>query len=202
MSKDKKNNIKKEKHNKHRKYSYINAIDELLEKYFAVYTKLTDHLEGCISAEIYDKINALLVEDYNASINNLEYLSKKSMKYLKKKNKKENRQIFWYKFRRFFRFKKNEEIEKLIKKKEKFKLEFALLFEDIISSKIRSLVDFEDIPKNNDDEEETEYVDNPNELFSGPSENRALYPEIVGNEELGYNEKLKEIDFEENNKKL
>lgn len=200
MSKDKEKKTRKVKRNKHRRYSYINAIDELLEKYFVVYTKLTEHSEGCISAEIYDKMNDLLVEDYNASINNLEFLSKQSMKYLKKKDKKENSKIFWYKFRRFFRFKKNEEIEKLIKKKEKFKLEFALLFEDIISSKIRSLTELEEIPENNIDEEEMEYVDNPDELFSGPSENRALYPEIVENEELGYNEKHREIGFKEEDK--
>lgn len=200
MSKDKEKKTRKVKHNKHRRYSYVNAIDELLEKYFLVYTKLTDHREGCISPEIYDKMNDLLVEDYNASINNLEFLSKQSMKYLKKKDKKENSKIFWYKFRRFFRFKKNEEIEKIIKKKEKFKLEFALLFEDIISSKIRSLTELEEIPENNIDEEEMEYVDNPDELFSGPSENRALYPEIVENEELGYNEKHREIGFKEEDK--
>lgn len=194
MSKEKKKLIKKIKLKKRRNYSYINAIDEFLDKYFQVYEKLTSHTEGCLSAELYELMNTLLVEDYNASINNLERMSKQSMKYLKKKNSKENSRIFWYKFRRKFGFKVNNEIEELIKKKEQYKLEFAYLFEDIISSKIRNIVDFkeEDLPEM---EEEPDYEESPDKLIKGPSEERSLYGEVV-NEALLEQQKLEQLTYE------
>lgn len=187
--------VKKEKRNKSRTYSYINAIDELLDKYFTVYDKLTEHREGCISPEIYDKMNALLVEDYNASINNLERLSKQGAKILKKKYKYENKRIFWYRIRRFFRFKKNEEIEALIAARRNYSLEFGYLFEDIISSKIRHKIeDMEKPVLDLPEDEEPDYVSTADKLFKGPEEHRALFGEVVNDSSLAYNS-VQQIEY-------
>lgn len=201
MAKEKTVKVSKVKLKKTRRYSYVNAIDGLLERYFAVYQKLSEHVEGCISGEMYDRMNELLVEDYHNSISNLAFLSKKSMKYLKKRDSKERGIIFWYKFRRFFGGKKNEDIEKLIIQKENFKFEMAKLFEDLVSSNIRTKVedmfcsDSEDCEKNID--EEPDFVDNVKDLFAGPDENRSLHGEIVGPEELSLLQK-QSLDYKEN----
>ena len=194
MNKEKKQ--KKIKINKRKKYSYINAIDEHISQYFAVYNKIVENRE-CMSAELYDSMNKLLVEDYYSSIHNLETLAKSGMKVLKKKNKRENRRIFWYLVRRFFRFKKNEEIEKLIERNNKYCLELGYLFEDIISAKIREKVDnpFKESLENDSLDDEPDFVSETDKLFKGPSEQRALHGEIVDSELLAP-EKHQELEFD------
>lgn len=177
------------KRNKTRRYSYVNAISDLLNKYYEVYETLSAHREGCVSGELFDKINTLLVEDYNNSINNLEYLSKQSMKFLKKKESAENSKIFWYKFRRFFGCKKNDEIELLIQKKYKFKLELANLFENLISSNIRKMIELPEEVTEDFLEEEPDYCEEPDKLFEGPSDNCALFGEVVAPQSLTFNKK-------------
>lgn len=197
MSKEKVVKVSKVKIKRTRRYSYINAIDSLLERYFEVYQKLSDHTEGCISGEIYDRMNKLLVEDYNNSISNLMFLSKKSMKYLKKRDSKERHKIFWYKFRRFFGGKKNEEIEELIKRRGMYEFERAKLFEDLISSRIRAKVEEDEIGDSFDNcADEPDFVDNVKDLFEGPDENRSLHGEVVEPEELTLSEK-KSLDYKE-----
>lgn len=169
---------------KHRKYSYVNVLDIILNKYFDVYQNLTSHREGGISDEMYDKINGLLVEDYNNSINNLEDLSKKSMKYMNKKDKRERSKIFWYKFRRFFGAKKNQEIEELIQRREEYRSEMAKLFENLVSAGVRESIEVtsEITPQNF--EEEPTFVESPKDLFSGPDEKRSLHGEVIEQKEL------------------
>lgn len=197
MNKDKVVKVSKVKIKKNRRYSYINAIDSLLDRYFEVYQKLSDHTEGCISSEIYDRMNKLLVEDYNNSISNLIFLSEKSIKYLKKRDSKERHKIFWYKFHRFFGGKKNEEIEELIERRETYELERAKLFEDLISSRIRAKVEEDDIGDSSDNcADEPDFVDNVKDLFEGPDENRSLHGEVVDPEELTLSEK-KSLDYKE-----
>lgn len=180
MSKEekKKKDKIKIKPNKHRRYSFINAIDEHITKYLDVYHKIIDSKDS-LTEDLFLSMNKLLVEDYYASINNLTYLAKQGMKVLKKKESYENRRIFWYLVRRFFRFKKNEEIEKLIQKKEQYGLELGYLFEDIISAKIREKIEKSEEDFSEDIEEEPNYVTKADELFEGPSEERALFPEVV-----------------------
>ncbi len=173
------------KNNKTENYSYVNAISPILDIYSRIFNDVVANREGCYTAEMFSKINSLLVCDFNNSINNLKYLSKKSMKYLKKKDREERKKIFWYKFRRFFKGKINDEIETLIKKREKYKLEMALMFEDVISSNVRKKVEEPELI--NDDstiEDEPDFTDNPDDLVKGPDEHRALHGEVVDEEKL------------------
>ena len=166
-------------------YSYVNAVSPILDIYSHIFSEVVSNREGCYTNEMFNKINSLLVCDFYNSINNLKYLSKKSMKYLKKRDKEECKKIFWYKFRRLFKGKVNDEIETLIKKREKYKLEMALMFEDVISSNVRKKVEEPDLL--NDDsivEDEPDFIDNPNDLVKGPDEHRALHGEIVDEEKL------------------
>lgn len=168
------------KNNKNQKYSYINAVSPILELYGDIFNNVSQNREGCYSAEMYDRVNTLLVNDFNHSINNLEYLSKQSMRYLKRKDKSEKKKIFWYKFSRFFHGKINEEIENLIVKREKYNLEMALMFEDVISSEVRSRVEVSS--SESDDsilDDEPDYAESSEDLMKGPDEHRILHGKIV-----------------------
>lgn len=177
--------VRSKKRNKRYRFSYINVIDVQLDKYFSIYEKLSQHREGCMTEEIFEKINNLLVEDYNNTINNLEHLAKKSLKYLKRKDKTERRKIFWYTFRRrLFFAKKNNEIEELISKREIYKFSMAKLFEDIISAKVREDVDQPEFVDNEGFDDEPDFVDDPKKLFSGPDEKRSLFGEVVEPQQL------------------
>lgn len=157
-------------------YSTINAIDEMILKYSEVYTKLAENREGCFSSELYDVINNLLVLDYKRSVSMLEKRSKDSMKYLTKIDKREKSRIFWYKFNRFFfHIKKNDEIEKLIAYREKYKLEMARLFEDMISTSVRLSLEPSSI--NEQDDDEPDFAETTEELFEGPVEAIPLRPD-------------------------
>ena len=173
------------KNNKNQKYSYINAVSPILSLYGDIFNSVAQNREGCYSAEMYDRVNNLLVNDFNHSINNLEYLSKQSMKYLKRKDKSERKKIFWYRFRRFFHGKVNKEIEDLIAKRERYNLEMALMFEDVISSEVRSRVEEPSIePDDSILDDEPDYAESPEDLIKGPDEHRALHGEIVEPDKL------------------
>lgn len=168
------------KNSKNQKYSYINAVSPILSLYSEIFNSVSQNREGCYSTEMYDRVNTLLVNDFNHSINNLEYLSKQSMKYLKRKDKFERKKIFWYRFRRFFHGKINEEIENLIVKRERYNLEMALMFEDVISSEVRSRVEVSSIePEDSTLDDEPDYAESSEDLIKGPDEHRALHGEIV-----------------------
>lgn len=175
--------VKKNKRNKTKKYSIINVLDVLQERYFGLYDTLSQHTEGCLSGDMYGKMDAMMTDDYNNSINNLEFLSKKGMKYLKKKDCKERSKIFWYKFRRFFGCKINDEIEQLILKREKFNYEMAKLFEDPISSSIRKQIEEPELIEEPIDEE-PDYVTDSEDLIAGQKAERIIQPEIVEQEQL------------------
>lgn len=177
------------KRNKTKRYSYINVISSLLDKYYTIYSTLSEHREECVSAEFFNKINTLLVEDYNNSINNLEYLSKKGMKFLKKKTRNENKKIIKYRIKRFFHLcKVNEEIELLIKKREKYNLELGYLFEDLVSSNIRTLVNsLDEVVEDEEVEDEPDYCTEGSQVITGPEEHRSLTGEVIDSQSLTYN---------------
>lgn len=177
--------VKKNKRNNVKRYSVINVLGVLQERYFGLYDTLSQHTEGCLSGDMYGKMDAMMTDDYNNSINNLEFLSKKGMKYLKKKDRKEHNKIFWYKFRRFFGCKINDEIEQLILRREKFNYEMAKLFEDPISSSIRKQIEEPAlIEEPLIDDEEPDYVTDSEDLMAGQKAERIVQPEIVDQKQL------------------
>jgi len=201
MNKDKEvvtvKRIKDKKRNKTKKYSIINVLNVLQERYFGLYDTLSQHTEGCLSGDMYGKMDAMMTDDYNNSINNLEFLSKKGMKYLKKKDSKERNKIFWYKFRRFFGCKINDEIEQLILRREKFNYEMAKLFEDPISSSIRKQIEEPDLMENSFmNDEEPDYVTDSEDLMAGQKAERIVQPEIVDQKQLEI-QKQNSIEFKD-----
>ena len=190
--------VEKDKRNKSKKYSVINVLDVLQSRYFGIYDDLSQHTEGCLSGGVYKKMDSLLIEDYNNSINNLEFLSKKAMKFLRRKDKRERQIIFWYRFRRFWGGKINPVIEDLIKSRERFEYEMAKLFEDPISAKVRAEIEG---PEENDDipvDDEPDYVSDVNDLVEGEKVDRVLHGEVV--EQIGLSDKAHTLEYKEENK--